>query len=247
VTMNMIEGDRRPYAATANVIAVINRARTRNLPEKVNNDYFRIAGIGAAVFGRVNFALEFLGLISSDGTPSDKLRAMASAPEAEFKELLAGTIREAYAGEFTRVDPGEDSQAQVHDAFRRYQPKSQIDRMVMLFLGLCREAGIPVRDVPRDRKMQSPSTPRKSTSVLRRPSHSAARGGEPTTKNGGAPLTTGMLFGVTEADVANLTDEDFNEVWSALGKVARARSRARASVEAQDAGAAADDPAVDDE
>jgi hypothetical protein len=37
-----------------------------------------------------------------------------------------------------------------------------------------------------------------------------------------------QLFGITESDIAVLDDSDFNEVWAALGKVARARARAHA-------------------
>jgi hypothetical protein len=227
MTSDMSDPDRRPYAASANVIAVLNRARTRNLPDKINNDFLKIAQIGDAVFGRVMFALEFLGLISPDGIPTDKLRAMASAPEADFRELLAATIREAYADEFTRIDPGADTQAQVQDAFRRYQPKSQVDRMVMLFLGLCREAGIPVRDVPRDRKMQAIPAVRKPT-LFKRQVHEPGAGG-PKTKTESAPVPTGLLFGFTQADVASLSQAEFDEVWKALGKVARARAKAQTS------------------
>lgn len=36
----------------------------------------------------------------------------------------------------------------------------------------------------------------------------------------------GILFGLTENDAAILSDEDFDAVWSALGKVARARAKA---------------------
>ena len=228
---------RRPYAATANVIAVLERARTRNLPDKITNDFLKIAQIGEAVFGRVMFALQFLGLIRDDGTPSDKLRAMASAPEPEFRELLAATVREAYAPEFASVDPGEDSQAQVTGAFQRYLPKSQIDRMVMLFLGLCREAGIPVRDVPRDRKMQLASSPRKVT-VRVRPSHAPTSRDAHDQARPAATTSPEVLFGFTQEDVANLSEADFNEVWSALGKVARARAKAeqtKAVASAEDA------------
>jgi hypothetical protein len=35
-----------------------------------------------------------------------------------------------------------------------------------------------------------------------------------------------LLFGVTESDIAVLTEDEFADVWNALGKVARARSRA---------------------
>jgi hypothetical protein len=46
-----------------------------------------------------------------------------------------------------------------------------------------------------------------------------------------------MLFGITESDIGALDEEEFGEVWAALGKVARARARAREvqrSVETKD-------------
>jgi len=39
----------------------------------------------------------------------------------------------------------------------------------------------------------------------------------------------GLLFGVTVDDIAALPDEDFQTVWEALGKVARARARSAQS------------------
>jgi hypothetical protein len=39
----------------------------------------------------------------------------------------------------------------------------------------------------------------------------------------------GQLFAISDADVAELTDEEFATVWDALGKVARARARRAAA------------------
>jgi hypothetical protein len=209
-------------------MAVLNRGRTRNLPDNIGGDFYRLCGVGEAVHGRVTFALVFLGLIDDQGAPQDTLKAMARAPEPEYKELLAATVREAYGEDFLKVDPGQDSQAQVIDFFRRYEPRSQTSRMVMLFLGLCREAGIPVKDVPRDRKMASPSakpvgSPRKS--VADKPRGVAAPSSAQRREVGGGG-TEEVVFGISQADIGVLDDNEFNEVWAALGKVARARSRA---------------------
>src|SRR5258708_15340598 len=147
------EAPRRPYAATANVLAVLERARTRNLPPVIDNDYLRLVGVSDIVYGRVMEALRFLGLIEADQAPSSTLRALASASEAEYKQLLGGSGRAAYAEDFTRLNPELDGQSQVLDAFRRYEPRSQTNRMVMLFLGLCRAAGVPVKDAPREQQI----------------------------------------------------------------------------------------------
>lgn len=220
--------ERRPYAATANVMAVLKRVRTRNLPERIGGEFYTLAGVGTAVHGRVTQALTFLGLVDESGYPQDALRAMAQAPEAEFLELLGACVRERYAAEFQIVDPGQDSQPQILDAFRKYEPRSQTDRMVMLFLGLCREAGMKVKDVPRERQMASsakaphprPGTTSPRLTVQKR---SAGRSGRLPTQEATAP---GLLFGVSVADIQMLDDTEFDEVWSALGKVARARGRA---------------------
>lgn len=225
---------RRPYAATANILAVINRARSRNLPETIDNDFLRIAGVPENVYSRVLSGLQFLDLIEPDGTPSARLRAMAASPEAEYLEQLTATIREAYREDFKNIDPAEDEQARIIDAFRRYEPRSQTGRMVMLFLGLCRAAGIPVRDAPRERGMQQRASSRRASQQPRSRGGTTSAITDSQSSRGQlhAPAP-GLLFGVTEADVAALGDSEFDEVWAALGKVARARSLHTAEVKTE--------------
>jgi hypothetical protein len=220
--MTSVNANQRPYAATANVISVIERARTRNLPETVNNDFLRLAGISDNVFGRVQQALKFLGLVHDDGRPTATLEAIAGASDTESKQMLAGCIRQAYAEDFERVDPAQDSQGKIVDAFKRYEPRSQTARMVMLFLGLCRESSIPILDAPRERKMQTP--PRRS-GTRTSGAGKRLRQRQVQHNNGSSDSSAGTRFMLTDDDIAVLNDDEFNEVWSALGKVARARAR----------------------
>lgn len=246
--MAMTEGElqeaRRPYAATANVVAVLRRTQTRNLPEVIDEDFYRLVDIPDVVFGRVREALRFLDMTGDDGRPTDRLRSLAGSEDEEFRTGLAAAIRDAYADDFGRIDPAQDTQPQIVSAFRRYQPRSQTARMVMLFLGLCREAGIPVLDAPRERTMRSSSRPSTTT----RPKASGAAASR--SKNGTAapgrkppaePAAPGVLFGVTEADIGALDEDEFQEVWAALGKIARKRAQPKTSsaeqpAEADDAG-----------
>jgi hypothetical protein len=226
--------DKRPYAATANVTGVIQRTRTRNLPEKVDSDFIRLAGVPEAVIHRVASALKFLGLVTEDDKPTDTLRALAAAPDEQYRELLAGAVRNAYEVDFARIDPAQDSQRQIIDAFRPYQPRSQTNRMVMLFLGLCREAGMEVKDAPRERPMgatvaRSGGSAR-ATSKSDTPASPRRRQPPPSEAPVNAqPSPPGLLFGVTEDDIGVLTDEQFASVWGALGVVARARAQAHAA------------------
>jgi len=232
---------RRPYAPPSNVIAVLKRARSRNLPERITNDFLGLAGVPSGMEARTAFALTFLGLMEEDGRPTAALRTIAAAGDGEYREQLARAIRAAYSADFERVDPSADGQATVVDAFARYQPRSQTTRMVITFLGLCREAGIEVLEAPRVREVQesgrrpgSRVRSRKKASAsegsvaLATETHDAqpvasARNSEPVSRSGQSP----PLFGVTESDIAALDDAEFAEVWAALGKVARARARSR--------------------
>lgn len=222
----MTDDLKRPYAPPANVIAVIRRTRQINLPDVIDNDFLRVAQISENLYGRVHDGMRFLGLVDEGGHPTDALAAISAAGEEEYRSILAGAVREAFAEDFNRVDPGQDTQAVIVDAFKRYAPRSQTKRMVMLFLGLCREAGIPVAEAPRERKMagaparkRSPGSVGQATKTPKDRSNSG--GGAPT-----GPASSDTLLGVTVEDIALLDENDFAEVWSALGKIARARGRA---------------------
>ena len=208
--------DIRPYAATANVMAVLERVRARNLPETLDNNFFRTAGISEIVIGRVRQALRFLDFIQEDDAPTDRLRAYAEAGDA--RQILESAIRDAYRQDFKNTDPEADGQETILRAFQPYKPRSQTARMVMLWLGLCREAGIPVRDAPRDRKMRPGANKRDSR---RQPPPKTGITQHP------RPTVSPHLFGITEDDIAALDEQEFNEVWGAIGKVIRAKARAK--------------------
>ena len=106
MAMSAPEGDRqRPYAAAANVVAVLQRVRARNLPDRIDGDFLRVAGVSENVYGRVGNALRFLGLIEADDRPTDLLRSISAAPEQEYRQLLEGALREAYREDFARNQP----------------------------------------------------------------------------------------------------------------------------------------------
>jgi hypothetical protein len=225
--------NKRPYAAASNVIAVLERCRSRNLPTELDDDFLRLAQIPDVVFGRVKQALRFLDLVDQHGRPTDKLRSLAGAPTDEYRQLLGGILREAYREDFERINPAEDAAHVITAAFQKYEPRSQTKRMVMLFLGLCREADIEVADAPRERKMQSRTSNGSKPSPASRQQRRTAGSAQVETSSIGRGRTFGpsLLFGVTEADISALTESEFEEVWTALGKVARARARARVQSE----------------
>jgi len=143
-------GANRPYAAPSNVIDVLKRLRSRNLPDRVDGEYLRAAGVPDGSNYRVVFALKFLGLVEND-IPTSELRAIATSTDEEYRTILKRLIQTAYRDVFEVVDPAEDGADKIANVFKRYTPASQRDRMVVFFLGMCREAGIPTLDPPRQR------------------------------------------------------------------------------------------------
>lgn len=143
----------RPYTPPSNVVSILQRVRSRNLPDRIDLEYLRDAGIPEGTVHRTFFGLRFLKLVEEKGELTDKLKAIGTSTDEEYRTILSGLIREAYSEVFSVVDPAEDSQEQILNVFRRYTPGSQRTRMVIFFLGMCREAGILTRDVPRQRAM----------------------------------------------------------------------------------------------
>src|SRR5262245_30832168 len=147
------KGTNRPYTPPSNVIAILQRLRSRNLPERIDPEYLRDAGTPEGTVSRTMFALRFLSLVREDNQPTERLKEIATSTDEEYRSILAEVLKEAYADVFSVVDPAEDPQDQVLNVFRRFTPGSQRHRMVIFFMGMCREAGMATLDVPRSRQM----------------------------------------------------------------------------------------------
>jgi hypothetical protein len=135
-----------PYAPTATVLAVIERARSRGLPNPVTKEVLIRAGVPESLIARTLQSLQLLELINDDGTWTPNLENLRRCAETEFQPLLTEIIRSVYSDVFQYVDPAKDSTTAVRDAFRAFTPHGQQNRMVTLFLGLCQKAGIIAGD-----------------------------------------------------------------------------------------------------
>jgi len=141
----------RPYASAGNIMDVLRRYRSLKLPPMLEVTALRTVGVPEGNIGRTYFALQFLGFL--DGKePTDRWRTLcAVGDEQEFQALLAEAVRAAYADVLANANPSTDNVGQMRAAFQPYEPKSQVNRMVTFFLTMCREAGIPTLDTPKQR------------------------------------------------------------------------------------------------
>jgi hypothetical protein len=152
-----------PYAPVEPVMRVIRRLRERGLPDPLTRKSLPTLGIAEGNADRVEKALGFLGLIDAEGHRTQTFDRLGKASTDEYQPILAEVIRAAYAPILAIVDPTSDTDVAINDAFRPYEPSGQRARMVSLFTGLCKEAGIveggPVTRMPKAKRGQQGKTP----------------------------------------------------------------------------------------
>ena len=227
---------RMPYGPPATVLQVIHHFQQREVPETITDTQLGQIGVKPSILVSVKQALVFLNLLREDGTTTDNFKALRFANDDERRRLFQDLVIGAYSEIVAIADPATATRNQLFNAFRPYSPASQHDRMITLFLALCQEAGIKVSEAPRQYQMRgTPAKPSNAPKKTAQPQPNASGHSPEILRH--PPTPSGLLFGVTEADINALSEGDFDEVWSALGKVARARARTReiAAVQASEA------------
>lgn len=152
-----------PYAPPTAILEVINRRRDRGLTAPINADVLVRAGIPDSLIPRTLQSLQTLDLIDEGGNPTDTFEALRLAPTAEFQARLQEWLKSAYADVFAFVDPSQDDDTKIQDAFRAYNPAGQQRRMVILFRELCAAAGLTPPKAAASAKQSS--TPRLRTAA----------------------------------------------------------------------------------
>lgn len=130
-----------PYAPPSAILDVIDRFRNRGLQTPFTAEVLTRAGVSDSLVPRTLQALQTLELIGPDGAPTETLEQLRRAKEADLQGQLAAWIQSVYADVLSFVEPGGD-ETDIRDAFRSYNPVGQQPRMVALFMGLCRAAGL---------------------------------------------------------------------------------------------------------
>jgi len=157
---------RAPYAPPSAVLGLIQRYRDRGLQTPFNLEVLQRAGISDSLAPRTLQALQLLDLMNEDGSPTTQMEALRRASTSDFQKVLGDIVRAAYADAFSFIDPAQESADHIQDAFRGYEPRGQMARMVTLFMGLCEAAGIISSAAARTRSApaggNSPSRPRPS-------------------------------------------------------------------------------------
>ena len=172
----MADEKRAPYAPPASVLAVIRRMHERGLPEMLDETAMAVSGVPDSLHSRVLASLRFLGLADESGKKTELFTRLGRATSDEYSALLAEIVQAAYAPVFAfGIDPSQDNDQRVMDAFRSYEPMGQREGMARLFRGLCQEAGLapagtgtesrPPRPRPPQSRPARAAAPRKAMTV----------------------------------------------------------------------------------
>lgn len=207
--------NRRPYASVSSVIAVIDRARTMNLPETIDVGFMNVAGVDGQSVSRTRDALAFLGLIDESETRTQAFEDLANVSDSEFPDRLREVVEAAYAEELALVDPKIDDTDKIRGVFQRYTPKSTTAKMVSLFLGLCKASGMEIKDPPPTRPIGS-STAKKETGTKARKSSNRSRQRSPESSTDGPSV---VVYGISTEDIASLKKDEFEVIWGTLGSL----------------------------
>ena len=103
-------------------------------------------------------SLIVLDLVDSEGTPTEVFEGLRLAAEGDYKQRLQEWLKATYSDVFQYVDPAEDSENAIRDAFRTYTPVGQQSRMVSLFIALCETAGLREAKTKSERPASKPTT-----------------------------------------------------------------------------------------
>jgi hypothetical protein len=131
-----------PYAPAKTVLSIIDRFRNRGLQVPIDLEVLSRAGVSESLAPRTLQALRLLDLIDEAGNPTDTLDALRLARSDEYQQRFAAFLRTAYSDVFQYVDPVEDDEECIRDAFRAYEPRGQQGRMVSLFVAFAEHAGL---------------------------------------------------------------------------------------------------------
>jgi hypothetical protein len=158
-----------PYGPPSSVIALLQRHRRQGLPESLDKSFLERVGINEGVVNRTLQALRFLKLIDEEGNLTETLKEIKKLSDEDYQIQLTKILKESYRDVFEVIDLADISEKALINAFRHYEPSGQRTRMITLFAGLCKEAGLfdegniarsPVTKRPQPKDASRPTAPK---------------------------------------------------------------------------------------
>jgi Family of unknown function (DUF5343) len=199
-----------PYAPYANILMILRHARDKGLKEPVTAKSVTTLGIPEGNATRATQTLRFLKLLDEEGYLTERSKLLSKAPSEEYPGLLEQVLRDAYPIVFNALEPATATDQQYTNAFRLYEPGAQRHRMITLFKGLCREAGLIAGGSPEVAGRPRPTSGKSNKSQTS--SNGAKRTGRPEPKDATFDSEPHRIWNteasqtVSEASITSLPD-----------------------------------------
>lgn len=141
-----------PYVTIGALSSFFDHIRRVSAPETVTSKILADYGISESHTFALLSALKFFGLTEADGKPTPDFKLLQTSGD-EFKEHLREIVTRSYQDLFARLDPSVDDREHIRNFFIRNYSAATAEKATALFLDLCGEAGIPVKEENRRRKV----------------------------------------------------------------------------------------------
>ncbi len=138
-------GRSAPYVSAATLSNFFDHVRWVSTPKKVDQGLLLDYGLPKGNIGALLSALKFFGLVQDDGTPTPAFKMIQTGGD-EFRTNLEEIVRRAYADVFSRLDPSRDGREKLRNYFARNYSPAISNKATIVFLDLCKEAGIPIAE-----------------------------------------------------------------------------------------------------
>ena len=160
-----------PYASVNSVLKVIQQYRDQGLSEPLTQTGLEQIGLPPSMASFTLRSLVFLGLMDEGGNITADFTRIRRASTDEYPSVLGEILRKAYLQVFAVSNPAVHDATKIVDAFRPFEPAKQRNKMVVLFMGLCEEAGIvPVGTAKRRKTTTNTSRSRRPAATPEPPS-----------------------------------------------------------------------------
>lgn len=161
-----------PYVAYRTFRNFLYQLEQRGLPARIDRSV--MSQKSGTVQSRLLLALNYLGLITPRGRPTEKFKKLFTVNENVRQNVLKEIVTSSYGFLFNNnIDITDASSSQVEELFQRTGSSGEtLRRSISFFLSLAREAGIPVSPYikphrnKRKRHTTSPPTTGIETTVL---------------------------------------------------------------------------------
>ena len=153
-----------PYVAYKTFVNFIDTTlREDGVPSRIDLSLWGARPSGAAYATLA--ALKFLGLIDNQGRPSDQLRELVSADQAQRKVIFSEVLKDSYPGLFADSFNLKEATAGQFDEIicENYNIHgSTVDKVAGFFISAAEDVGLPLSTHIRSRKRIAGASPKRA-------------------------------------------------------------------------------------